>query len=262
MQGMSLATTKLILWLIEAENNATSAPNKASMNTIPTEVVLRVFELLPVANATCLGLTCRGLYACLKTKYPRPISLGFTECCDWDYNSIWEPLAPTCDCSGWDFPKFASCLWQRLRIWMGPTYTLVFIDLSSQHILRFVKSSVYGDQISYDYFSLPAPPRLVGPLRQRYRDWNNAGNGLYVDNADFRSFLPHPLNGGKDWYPKAISAIKADVARHDDLRKWRRYWSQFGVFRENMKELHKFLEKCSLEQMDRVLEDGFRLLGL
>jgi hypothetical protein len=266
-QGMSSPYVNSILPLIEAEKITNPASNKASMNTIPTEVILRIFELLPVANATCLGLTCGGLYACLKTKYPRVISLGFTECCDWDYrgtyHSFWEPLAPACDCSGWGrFPKFTSCLWQRLETWMGPTYTLVFMDLSSQHILRFVKTSVYGDQMSYDYFSLPDPPELIGPLRQRYKDWDNAGNGLSVNDASFRSLLPHPLNKGKDWHPEAISAIKADIARCDDLRKWRRFWSRFWVFLENTEEFRKFLEICRLKQIDEALEEGFKLLGL
>jgi hypothetical protein len=45
---------------------------KANLDTIPVELALRVFDMLPEATAVCLGLTCRRLYCCLKKHTPSP----------------------------------------------------------------------------------------------------------------------------------------------------------------------------------------------
>jgi hypothetical protein len=228
------------------------------MSTLPTDVVMRIFEALPHATAACLGLTCRGLYACLKKHHPQPIRLGsnnFSDssgfCCDAYF--LW-----------WSGQRIY--LWQLLRNWMGTKYRFVDFKVGRfEHpnsVKRFLNQKVYSE---LDGFLLKQPAYRQYESAffwNRYRDWTDARlnpkNPVDCRYQKYESRLPNPYNKGLNWIPEAIEAIKADITRFDDIEEWRIFWSSFRVFRNNKVIFDDFFHECILDQMS----EGFKLLGL
>jgi hypothetical protein len=129
------------------------AIDKASMSTMPTDVVMRIFEILPHATAACLGLTCHGLYACLKKHHPQPILLGSNNgshssgfCCDAYF--LW-----------WRGRRIY--LWQLLESWMGSKYKIRGLFGEEEPFgnftgtMRFVNPKIYSE---LDEYLLKQPP--------------------------------------------------------------------------------------------------------
>jgi hypothetical protein len=224
------------------------------MNTLPTDLAMRIFEMLPHASATCLGLTCHGLYACLETQHPGPIYLGTHDCC--------SALASCCDnwesCRNWPYSEQQNYLWQLLKTWIGPNNTFRYVLLKPISIMRFVNRNVHGnydDSVSWIW----GPTTDSGPLWARYQDWADASlNAHDIIHPRFKSRLPNPCNKGDDWDLEAISIIKANIIRFDGADKWRRFWSGFQVFKSNKNIFDAFFEECLWEESF----EAFELLGL
>ncbi|KAE9364580.1 hypothetical protein N431DRAFT_447752 [Stipitochalara longipes BDJ] len=243
---------------------------KANIATFPTELILRVFDMLAPPSATCLGLTCRQLYSCLKSRYPDPIDLGLAACgtpgCSRTYY-FKTMMCQSCSCSDCDWGMPSTCgkyLWQLLDGWMGPAYKIGYMDFGVETILRFVGPAIFSNQReSHSWHILSPPfnlPLLAGPLGARYKDWQMAS--YTIDYVRSKSRLPNPFNKGDDWYSEAISAIKADIARWEDVRDWRFFWSRCEVFSFNQDVFGDFMEKVHLERMAEEMEEGLRLLCL
>jgi hypothetical protein len=250
---------------------------KANLDTIPVELALRIFDMLPEATAVCLGLTCRRLYCCLKKTYSIPIRLDNFVTYDLVSNGSyafgqWACLGSCC-CDGWrgwgippnGILRFRLYLWQLLGAWMGSKYLLGYMALETDRIFRFfnlVVLSVHDEHITYDSWG-KHPPTMVGPVYWRYCDWEAAGNGLPVYDDGFRSRLPSPFNKGQDWYPEATSAIRADIARFEVVREWRKFWRhRCRFFRKHEGAFNNFFEEYRLDQSLDAFEDSFNLLGL
>jgi hypothetical protein len=148
---------------------------------------------------------------------------------------------------------------------MGSKYLLGYLALETDGIFRFFNLAVlfvHDERFEYDSGD-NHPPTMVGPVYWRYCDWEAAGNGLPVCVDGFRSRLPSPFNKGQDWYPEATSAIRADLARVEDVREWRKFWRhRCRLFRKHEDAFNKFLEEYRLDQTLDVFEDSFNLLGL
>jgi hypothetical protein len=233
------------------------------MSTLPTDVAMRIFEILPHATAACLGLNCRGLYACLKIYHPQPIWLGSTDCSDSSgfrcdaYSVQWNNLTD------------GTFLWELLGSWMGSNYESRGFLLAcpvgkSRGVLRFVNPMVYSELDEFLRKQLPQRQYESdgGLFWSRYRDWTgarlNPKNPIDCRYQKCESRLPNPYNKGLDWFPEAIEAIKADITRFDDIEEWRVFWSSFRVFRNNTVVFDDFFDECSLDQMS----EGLKLLGL
>ena len=219
------------------------------MSTLPTDVVMRIFEALPHATAACLGLTCRGLYACLKKHHPQPIWLGSTDCSD-SSDFCCDPYRVYWSTDG-------TFLWQLLESWMGSNYKIrgLFVGPfgNSRGVMRFVNPKIYSE---LDEFLLKQVPyrqyESEGALFwSRYRDWTDARlnpkNPVDCKYKKYESRLPNPYNKGHDWFPEAIEAIKADITRFEDIEEWRTFWSSFHVFRNNKNIFDDFFGERSLD---------------
>jgi hypothetical protein len=234
--------------------------------TIPTELIFHIFNMLSNPSSVCLGLTCRRFYSFLKTIHPQPISLSLADCstprCRGIYFSrgIWMGYWPFYSCDHGNRKH----LWQLLENWMGPEYKVGSLLEDQGHTMyKFVKISVYSGQLdtSAGPQLLSFVPTLAGPLGQRYLDWAAAGNLRFI-GTKFFSRLPNPSNKGDSWYPEAISAIGADVARWGDIRGWSSFWASCEVFKTNQDKFGDLMEKVHLANLEEVMQDGFELLGL
>lgn len=222
---------------------------------MPTDVVMRIFEALPHATAACLGLTCRGLYACLKKHHPQPIWLGS--------NNDSDSLGFHCDAYFLFWSGRIIFLWQLLKNWMGTKYRFVDFEVNlfgnRKSMSRFLNRKVYS---RLDSFLVKQPSYEDEVFLLWYLDWASAGlnpkNPIDCRYHKFESRLPNPYNKGLDWFPEAIEAIKADVTRFEDVREWRIFWSSFHVFRDHKNIFDDFFDECSLDQMS----EGLKLLGL
>jgi hypothetical protein len=247
---------------------------KANLDTIPVDLALCIFDMLPKATAACLGLSCRRLYCCLKKTYSIPIRLDNFVDCDLECHGIyacgqWACLGSCCyDCCvvpPKGVPHFRLHLWKLLGAWMGSKYLLGYMDLETDRIFRFFNLAVlfvHNGRIEYDQGG-NGPPRMIGPVYWRYCDWEAAGNGLPVCDDGFHSRLPSPFNKGQDWYPEATSAIRADITSFEVVREWRKFWRhRCRFFRKHEDAFNKFPEEYRLDQTLDVFEDSFNLLGL
>jgi hypothetical protein len=146
VQGSYLPRTLVIVDLIQTEDNSEIEHAKANISTLSTELALRIFKFLQKCSATCLSLTCRRLYSCLKDQYPEPICLRCTECCGMQcYPSIgahpyWS--SGCCKNKSGEHSNHTVALGEFIKPWMGPRYTLVYIDLEVGYPI-FVRSVVY-----------------------------------------------------------------------------------------------------------------------
>jgi hypothetical protein len=240
---------------------------KTNIDTLPTELVLRIFGLLHKATAACLGLTCPQLYACLKYQYPDPICLRCHECCgDQPIGShcMMTP-GPLClDYPWWEPWNHKGDLGNRIVKWMGPQYTRVYLPLVNRkpHSV-FVHSNAHSCSLKEKIPALPCfSPKdpWDRPVSWRYRDWVHAAvdGNLSICNPNFRSRLPKPHNKGNSWYAEALAAIKEDISRFDNVEDWRTFWLRFSVVWSNEDTFNLWVEEFSLEQM----HDGIKLLGL
>jgi len=222
-------------------------------------------------SSACLGLTCRKLYSCFKKIYPHYIYLGSADCLVPGCHEVYQESSSTwirsqsCSCYDWGRRCWTRGpqLWQLLETWMGPSHKIASVNIEGVIIFTFARLSIYGDQIDMSVAnpSFSRTDTLRGPLRDRYRDWAKASSPVYK-NVRFYSRLPNPCNKGDSWYPEAISAIKADVARWKDVRAWRQFWARCDVFGSNEDIFDEFVEKACLERLDEEMGDGLRLLGL
>ena len=221
---------------------------------------MRIFDILPHATAACLGLTCRGLYACLKKHHPQPIWLGSTD--SYDISGF------SCDAYREQWGTKGTLLWQLLESWMGSNYWFKCIAVGifryPRGLLRFVNTNIWRElndflHIDLRYRQYESEGEL---LWSRYLDWTDAllnpSNPIDCRYQKCESRLPNPYNKGLDWFPEAIAAIKADVTRFENIGEWKIFWSPFHVFRNNKNIFDDFFDECSLDQMS----EGLKLLGL
>ena len=225
-------------------------------------MALRVFKLLPKASATCLGLTRRRLYSCLKNQYPGPISLGSSDCCDIICK---DSTSEHCHCipTSAIFNDYDLGLARQIKSWMGPQYTLAFIHVQGGYPM-FLKSSEYRYYKNWEGNILLAQR----PLYRMYSDWVKASTNRChrwprhhrsCFDPHFTSRLPKPyINRWEDWEFDAIAAINADVVRFNNIEEWRDFWKSFYIVSYNR---HLFNSIFLDFELDRISE-GLRLLGL
>lgn len=249
---------------IQVENNPGMKHVKANIDTLPTELTLRIFGLLQHASAACLGLTCPRLYACLKDQYPDPICLRYHEGCGLNCDS-----SETSHCSAvggysfgwiaWEHSSHEKVLGALLKKWMGPQYTLVTLEVLRERHSFFVPSNLHNRSTGTIAWH-NSVGKHVSTLWAQYNEWAKAtvDNSLSIHDPLFKSRLPKPFNKGDSWYTEAMAAIKEDIIRFDDVEEWRTFWHNFEVTWESTDTFDLWVEEFSLEQM----HDGIKLLGL
>jgi hypothetical protein len=268
VQGSSKLPTNLNINLIQSQVETTSGLQyvKGNIDILLTELALHIFRLLLNVSAACLGLTCPRLYSCLKDQHPEPICLRCHDCCgDQPIGShcIITP-GPLClEHPWWEPWNHKDNLGNRIKKWMGPQYTLVYLPL-----VRVKPHAVYihSNAHSCSLMKIPGLPCFSPadpwdrPVLWRYRDWAGAAadNKLNIYDPDFRSRLPRPCNKDDNWYAEAMAAIKEDIMRFDNAEDWRTFWLGFSVVLKHENTFNLWFEEFSLEQM----HDGIKLLGL
>ncbi len=151
-------------------------------------------------------------------------------------------------------------LGNRIKNWMGPQYKLVTLDIGLGELYSFfVHSNVSNFSTGATTWDFPTCEH-VNSLRARYNDWAHAsfGDQVCIHDPFFRSRLPKPYNKGDSWISEAMTSIKEDIIRFDNIEDWRNFWYFFEVIQENKDDFYIRIEEFSLDQM----HDGIMLLGL
>jgi hypothetical protein len=161
---------------------------------LATELILRVFGMLDIGEATCLGLTGRRFYSVLKELYPEPISLR-TEIV-LRGKAIWL---------GND--SYITDLYQVLANWVGPRYRM---GPRTNIKLHYYNREVYGRSLKYNQQT----PEWRSNARHldyhwvRYRYDEN-----YRPDRASPNPLPNPFDKGDAWNAEAIASIEASISQ-------------------------------------------------
>lgn len=218
-------------------NNGTASLQQSGerISQFPYDILYLIFEHLKIAEATCLGLTCRTFYKHLKAYHPDPISLDAC-CCHLSID----------DCEG----KFNRCvgavtfggspqvLGYRLEYSsIAEGYRIFHVyrsDLRLSYPLRLLKEDVFGpDHYNDSGINSRKEAQLASRFRDYFRDYSRTRHSFCF--IKYRSYLPSPVNLGDAWTSVALEAIKKDFghSRHATPEDWKRYWWRFRVVRKN-----------------------------
>lgn len=173
------------------------------ISKLPYDIVVIIFDMIGIGNTTCLGLTCRQLYHCLKEFHPAPISLKNPVLQMPKWPKSWDDLASCVQCRRGDWEACKRSLGLTLQQWMGPKYRL----FNTEDLSHFLKISVY-EKASEDCVS----SQEIG-LFWRYSDWQDIysliENELPAQDGTLtKPVLPSPINLGDKWYDKAFDYIR------------------------------------------------------
>jgi len=136
-QGEPIGTTPPVVNVLKYSLTLTDMGSNVSVHItrLAPELIIRVFGMLDIGEATCLGLTCRRFYIVLKDLYPELISLR-TEIV-LRGKAIWL---------GND--SYITDLYQVLANWVGPRYRM---RPRTNIKLLYYNREVYGRSLKYNH---------------------------------------------------------------------------------------------------------------
>jgi hypothetical protein len=129
--------------LVINPNSSVTIGSPPKITTLPTELLFKIFSLLHLPSAVCLGLTNKILWAVLKTLYPGKISMAFG--CFW--------------CCRYD--KEDGILFDRISEWMKP---------------RVLFPSFYGVSYKYGDYKYVTHERYIELYAQYWEDYDRGVN--------------------------------------------------------------------------------------
>ncbi|PMD37351.1 hypothetical protein L207DRAFT_74733 [Hyaloscypha variabilis F] len=190
------------------------------LDKLAPELLLRIFALLRLGEATCLGLTCRRLYSILKDRYPEPINL----------RTRFPSKALACRrCSRRRSAERMNCCWSDLyhflASWTRPRYRLGHANTYSPRLLFFDRN-IYGENDD-----------LIPDIRERrvidrYKSHQSIKFHLQVhghrhprSSEAMIPSVPDPFNQGDKWYADAITFIKEDISHFESEMQWKKFWA-------------------------------------
>lgn len=238
-------------------------PFNVSKN-LPNEIALLIFKELDIGAATCLGLTCRQFYRCLKTFHPGPIRLT-KECIlyGWEWEQSFT-IFPFCH-HRHSHKHTIRC---AIMHWIGPQYRYGH-EMDSKHC-KFLKKSVYGDEPPTTLPRRPHGKKSRGKqfarylLSSRYRDYDRAAiaflprgqSPIFQPPDSCKSLLPSPFNLGEKWDDLALDIMKNDLRNSKDLAARRAIWGRFSIYGRKREEIENFIDTI------KDVSGGIQLLSL